>query len=136
MGKPADLGKAHLRVARPSDDLVAVTKFYRDGLGFEILSEFKDHDGFDGVMLGHEGVAYHLEFTQKRGHKAGRAATEDNLLVFYLPISAAWKRVVARLEELGYRPVKAFNPYWDKKGKTFEDPDGYRVVLQNDAWAA
>ena len=72
MGKPADLGKAHLRVARPSDDLVAVTKFYRDGLGFEILSEFKNHDGFDGVMLGHKGAAYHLEFTGKRGHKAGR----------------------------------------------------------------
>ena len=89
----------------------------RDGLGFEILSEFKDQDGFDGVMLGHEGVAYHLEFTRKRSHKAGRAATEDNLLVFYLPIAAAWKRAVARLEELGYRPVKAFNPYWDKKGR-------------------
>ncbi len=134
MGQPADLGKAHLRVARPSDDLFAVTKFYRDGLGFEILSEFKGHDGFDGVMLGHKGAAYHLEFTRKRGHKAGRAATEDNLLVFYLPAAAAWKRAVARLEELGYRPVTAFNPYWDNKGKTFEDPDGYRVVLQNNAW--
>ena len=56
--------------------------------------------------------------------------------MFYLPVAAAWKRAVARLEGLGYRPVKAFNPYWDKKGKTFEDPDGYRVVLQNAAWAA
>ena len=33
MDKPADLGKVHLRVARPSDDLLAVTKFYREGLG-------------------------------------------------------------------------------------------------------
>ena len=136
MGKPADLDKAHLRVAHPSDDLAAVTRFYRDGLGFEILSAFKDHDGFDGVMLGHKGAAYHLEFTRKQGHGAGRAATEDNLLVFYLPLAAAWKRAVARLEELGYRPVNAFNPYWDRKGKTFEDPDGYRVVLQNASWEA
>ena len=136
MDKPADLGEAHLRIARPSDDLVAVTKFYRDGLGFEILAEFKDHDGFDGVMLGHKGAAYHLEFTRKRGHKAGRAATEDNLLAFYLPDTGAWKRAVARLEGLGYRPATAFNPYWDKNGETFEDPDGYRVVLQNAAWAA
>jgi len=30
--------------------------------------------------------------------------------------------------------VKAFNPYWDKNGKTFEDPDGYRVVLQRASW--
>ena len=135
MDKPANLDKAHLRVARPSDDLLAVTRFYRDGLGFEILGEFEDHDGFSGVMLGHKGSAYHLEFTRQRGHEAGRAPTEDNLLVFYLPDAAEWNRAVARLEGLGHKPVKAFNPYWDKKGKTFEDPDGYRVVLQNASWA-
>jgi len=54
---PPDLGKAHLRVARPTDNWVAVVKFYRDGLGFEVLCEFKDHDGFDGVMLGGKGAA-------------------------------------------------------------------------------
>jgi len=43
---------------------------------------------------------------------------------------------VARLEELGHQSVKAFNPYWDVKGKTFEDPDGYRVVLQHASWSA
>lgn len=134
--KRADLAKAHLRVARPTDDLTAVIKFYRDGLGFEVLYEFKDHDGFDGVMLGYKSAAYHLEFTRKSGHKAGRAPTEDNLLVFYLPVEAEWRAAVARLEQAGYHPVKAFNPYWDKKGKTFEDPDGYRVVLQNAAWPA
>ncbi len=134
MDKIADLGKAHLRVARPSDDLSVVVKFYRDGLGFEVLGEFKDHDGFDGVMLGRKEAAYHLEFTRKKGHKAGRALTEDNLLVFYLPDAGTWKSAVARLEHAGYKAVKAFNPYWDKKGKTFEDPDGYRVVLQNASW--
>jgi hypothetical protein len=35
---------------------------------------------------------------------------------------------------LGYKHVQAFNPYWDVAGKTFEDPDGYRVVLQNARW--
>jgi catechol 2,3-dioxygenase-like lactoylglutathione lyase family enzyme len=134
MEKPVDLGRAHLRVARPSDDLAAVVRFYRDGLGFEVLYEFKDHDGFDGVMLGRKGAAYHLEFTRKAGHKAGRAPTQDNLLVFYLPDAGEWKRAVARLEGLGHAPVKAFNPYWDKQGKTFEDPDGYRVVLQHARW--
>jgi catechol 2,3-dioxygenase-like lactoylglutathione lyase family enzyme len=129
------LGKAHLRVARPSDDLDAVVKFYRDGLGFEVLSQFKDHDGFDGVMLGHKGAAYHLEFTRKKGHKAGKAPTEENLLVFYLPDEAQWKAAVERMVRQGHRPVKSFNPYWDRKGKTFADPDGYRVVLQNARWS-
>ena len=134
MEKTTDLSKAHLRVARPTDDLAAVLKFYRDGLGFEVLYEFNDHEGFDGVMLGERGAAYHLEFTRRVGHRAGRAPTKDNLLVFYLPDTAEWKHAVARLEAAGYQAVKAFNPYWDKQGKTFEDPDGYRVVLQNAAW--
>jgi hypothetical protein len=111
-----------------------VVKFYGDGLGFDLLSEFKDHEGFDGVMLGRKGAAFHLEFTRKAVHQVSRAPTEDNLLVFYLPEAAEWESAVARLEKAGYKSVKAFNPYWDKKGKTFEDPDGYRVVLQNASW--
>jgi hypothetical protein len=87
------------------------------------------------MMLGHKGATYHLEFTRKRDHKAGRAPTEDNLLVFYLPDEAEWQRAVERMERQGFKSVKAFNPYWDRKGKTFEDPDGYRVVLQNASWA-
>jgi catechol 2,3-dioxygenase-like lactoylglutathione lyase family enzyme len=134
MNPAADLSKAHLRIARPSDDLDAVVRFYRDGLGFEVLSEFSHHDGFDGVMLGHKGAGYHLEFTRKAGHRAGRAPTEDNLLVFYLPDAEEWKQAVARLENAGYTAVPAFNPYWDRLGKTFEDPDGYRIVLQNASW--
>jgi len=135
MPNSTDLSKAHMRVARPSDDLAAVVRFYRDGLGFDVLGEFKGHEGFDGVMLGGQGGAYHLEFTRKAGHKAGRAPTDDNLLVFYLPDAEAWERAVAHLEALGQKPVRAFNPYWDRNGKTFEDPDGYRVVLQNAAWS-
>jgi catechol 2,3-dioxygenase-like lactoylglutathione lyase family enzyme len=42
----------HLRIARPTDHLSEVIHFYRDGLGFELLSSFEDHDGFDGAMLG------------------------------------------------------------------------------------
>jgi catechol 2,3-dioxygenase-like lactoylglutathione lyase family enzyme len=128
---------AHLRVARATDDVAAVVRFYRDGLGFELLYEFKGHDGFDGVMLGHAGAAYHLEFTRKDGHAAGRAPPAgDNLLVFYLPDCREWDRAVARLAGMGYAAVTSFNPYWDRRGKTFEDPDGYRVVLQNDGWPA
>jgi hypothetical protein len=35
----------------------------------------------------------------------------------------------------GFSPVAAFNPYWDTRGRTFEDDDGYRVVLQNAEWS-
>ena len=45
-----------LRVARPSDDLDALIPFYKQGLGLEILYCFKDHVGFDGIILGAEGA--------------------------------------------------------------------------------
>ena len=123
-----------LRVARPTDNLHEVVRFYRDGLGFEVIAGFQEHDGFDGVMLGHPGHVWHLEFTHRRGHRAGRAPTQDNLLVFYLPEREAWEAAVARMRAAGYEPVPSYNPFWDRQGLTFEDPDGYRVVLQNAAW--
>ena len=124
-----------LRVARPTDDLEPLIRFYGEGLGLEILFSFRDHDGFDGVMLGFPGAPWHLEFTRRAGHAAGRAPTEDNLLVLYLPDRADWERVVRRMDEAGHLAVRSLNPYWDERGVTFEDPDGYRVVLQNADWS-
>ncbi|MCF8241958.1 MAG: VOC family protein [Melioribacteraceae bacterium] len=123
-----------MRVARPTNNLRQVLRMYKDGLGFEILGSFENHSGFDGVMLGIPGESYHLEFTSKSGHEAGRAPTEDNLLVFYFPGIDDWNSRCLRMMEAGFKEVKSFNPYWDVKGKTFEDPDGYRVVIQNTDW--
>ena len=122
-----------LRVARPTDHLEEVVRFYIEGLGFARLGSFEDHDGFDGVMLGVPGADYHLEFTRKRGHRAGPAPTQDNLLVFYLPDASEWSAAVERMRGAGYEPVPSFNPYWERRGRTFEDPDGYRVVIQRES---
>lgn len=122
------------RVARPTDRLDEVVRFYSEGVGLTRLGSFEDHDGFDGVMLGVPGAAYHLEFTRKHGHPAGRAPSEDHLLVFYLPDRRDWEAAVNRMIAAGHEPVRSFNPYWDRSGRTFEDPDGYRVVLQNAEW--
>ena len=116
------------RVARPTDNLKEVLKFYRDALGLEVLLSF-DHPGYESRILGRRDGPYHLEFLHKRGRKFGKAATEGNLLVFYMP-EAEWSAAVERMQKHGYKPVKSHNPYWEEKGKTFEDADGYRVVLQ------
>ena len=86
-------------------------------------------EGFDGVMLGAEGAPYHFEFTRNARHIAGRAPSKDHLLIFYYPDPNTWQRAVDQLKENGFEPVPAFNPYWEKSGLTFEDPDGYRVVI-------
>ena len=123
-----------LRVARPTDDLDAAIRFYEGGLGLTVLGRFDDHDGFDGVMLGAARAPYHFEFTRAHGHRADRAPSDDHLLVFYLPDGAEWRAAIARMRGGGFHPVPSSNPYWDRAGLTFEDPDGYRVVLQRGGW--
>lgn len=125
---------AHLRIARPTDQLEALVSMYRAGLGFEVIAAFEDHDGFDGCMLGLPDLSYHLEFTRHRGHPAGGAPSPEHLLVFYLPDEQEWQHTCQRLAAAGFRAVPSYNPYWEQRGKTFEDLEGYRVVLQNAAW--
>jgi hypothetical protein len=124
-----------LRVARPTDNLAAIAEMYAQGLGLTVFARFEDHAGFDGIVLGHPEQAYHLEFTTHRGHRVGRAPTADHLLVFYIPDAAEWEESCAQMLQAGFRSVPSYNPYWDVRGKTFEDLDGYRVVLQNAAWS-
>lgn len=123
-----------LRVARPTDRLDEVVQFYTEGLGLQIIDRFENHNGFDGVMVGIAGEPYHFEFTHHRGHSVGRAPTQDNLIVFYFPDQQEWQKRVDQMKASRYEPVASYNPYWDNYGVTFEDPDGYRVVLQNSVW--
>lgn len=123
-----------MRVARPTDNLSAIAEMYEQGLGFRRLGAFEGHAGFDGVMLGHPAHSYHLEFTHHHGETAGRAPTEDNLLVFYVPDENEWQDACNHMEMAGFKEVPALNPYWDIEGRTFEDLDGYRVVIQNRDW--
>ncbi len=123
-----------IRIARPTDNLEKIARMYIDGLGFQELAAFNDHQGFDGVIIGHPQQSYHLEFTHHRGTTVGKAPTQDNLLVFYITDKNAWEKSCAQMTAAGFTPVKSYNAYWDIEGNTFEDPDGYRVVLQCRNW--
>jgi len=123
-----------LRIARPTDNLLKIASMYEKGLGFTRLSAFEDHAGFDGVILGHPQNAYHLEFTQHQGTTVGKAPSQDHLLVFYVPDLQEWQDACNHMEVAGFEDVASFNSYWDAEGRTFEDPDGYRIVIQNRNW--
>lgn len=128
------ISTAKVRIAKPSSDLLLSKKFYQDGLGLSLLSEFENHDGFDGVILGIPNSCVHFEFTFCRHHKIIPRPTPEDLFVFYIEDSSAWASCVYRLESIGVSPVPSYNRYWDKDGKTFEDYDGYRVVVLNAGW--
>lgn len=124
----------HLRIARPVSDLGRAVKMYTTGLDLRVLGSFEDHEGFDGVMLGRAGGAFHFEFTRCRDHPVRPAPTPEDLVVFYIAEAAEWDAACRRMADAGFAVVASFNPYWDVHGRTFEDPDGYRVVLQNAGW--
>lgn len=122
---------AVMRVARPTDNLEQITKMYAAGLGFESIGGFDGHGDFSGRMLGHPKHNYHLEFTTHCKDKAGRAPTLENLLVYYVPDDMEFAGVIDTISQSGFIKVDSFNPYWDGAAQTFEDVDGYRVVINN-----
>ena len=122
---------AAMRVGRPTDNLKEITKMYVDGLGFEVIGGFDGHGDFSGRMVGHPKHHYHLEFTTHSKEKAGRAPTLENLLVYYIPDEVEFASAIDRISRSGFKKVKSFNPYWEGGAQTFEDLDGYRVVINN-----
>ncbi len=125
----------HLRIARPVRDLATTQAMYCQGLGLQVLGRFENHAGFDGVMLGTAGQDHHFEFTHCHSHVVLPAPTTEDLVVFYIPALSEWQAACARMTAAGFQHVASFNPYWDLHGHTYQDPDGYRVVLQNADWS-
>jgi hypothetical protein len=119
------------RVARPTDKLEEVVRFYCEGLGLKKIGSFKNHAGYSGVMIGLPEFDYHLEFIEHEKGSPCPAPTKENLLVFYIPEKEAIENIAANLTAMGYNNVPPENPYWQEKGITIEDPDGWRVVLMN-----
>jgi catechol 2,3-dioxygenase-like lactoylglutathione lyase family enzyme len=114
-----------LRVARHTERLGEVVEFYRDAIGLIEIGGFRDHDGYDGVFLTVPGTGAHLELTAG-GRLGAPAPHPESLLVFYLGDDHAVETVAARLD---VDPIPPANPYWAEHGVTFQDPDGFRVVL-------
>lgn len=123
-----------LRIARPVSDLDRSVEMYCAGLGLAVLGSFRGHRGFDGTLVGEPGAEVHFEFVVCRDHPVDPSPTPEDLVVLYVPDSSEWAARCSAAAAAGFKEVRAFNPYWSEKGRTFEDSDGYRVVLQNAAW--
>jgi catechol 2,3-dioxygenase-like lactoylglutathione lyase family enzyme len=120
----------HLRVARHTGRLEKVVAFYRDGLGLPEIGRFRGHDGYDGMFLEIPGSGAHLELTTGGQHPPPEPHPET-LLVLYAGDNDAVRDIARRL---AVEPVSPANPYWAEHGVTYEDPDGFRVVLVPEPW--
>ena len=129
------LPTSHLRIARPSHDLLASERFWVDGLGLEVLFRADElaEGGHALLMVGWPGAAWHLELVGDPDDATPATPTEEDLLVLYLS-GAVDDDVVRRLVDAGGTQVTARNPYWDRWGVTIADPDGYRLVLSSRSW--
>jgi catechol 2,3-dioxygenase-like lactoylglutathione lyase family enzyme len=126
----------HVRIARPVSDLPRSVTMYKAALGLREVDSFRDHEGFDGAMLEVPGQGFHFEFTYCRLHPVAPMPTPEDLLVFYEPDSELWRRRCEAMVASGFVEIEPFNPYWKQCGRTFRDPDGYRVVIQQASWGA
>ena len=115
-----------VRLARPARDLTRSTRFYRDLIGLPPVGGFENHDGYDGVFFALPGGA-ELELTA--GPVQPAPSTDEDLLVLYVRTWAEVEAIGARLAAAGVTRIPNRNPYWNRSGLTFLDPDGYRLVI-------
>lgn len=117
-----------LRVARHTNDLERIEKFYVDILGFERLGGFQNHNNYDGVFIGKSGLDWHFEFTQSDS-KAKHTFDEEDVIVLYPKTISDYNELENKLVRNNISTIAAINPFWNENGKMFQDPDGYRIVI-------
>lgn len=118
------------RIARHTNNLKLITDFYTQILGLTVLGNFENHDNYDGVFLGKEGLGWHLEFTSST-EKAKHQFDEDDMLVFYPNSQQEYDEIIANIKQHNIATLTAKNPYWNKNGILIKDPDGYNVVISD-----
>jgi GNAT superfamily N-acetyltransferase len=114
------------RVAHPVADLARSATFYGELLDLPRRGGFTGHDGYDGAFFELPGGT-ELELTT--GPAQPKPGADDDLLVLYLSTPEQVGEAADRLAAAGVPAAPAGNPYWARWGRTFLDPDGYRVVL-------
>lgn len=118
-----------LRIARHTNRIEQITEFYVGIIGLQIIGEFQNHDGYDGIFLGKKGLNWHLEFTTSNDCDANHFPDDDDLLVFYPESDKEFDHIIANIEAKGIEKLQAKNPYWNANGILIKDPDNYGVIL-------
>jgi catechol 2,3-dioxygenase-like lactoylglutathione lyase family enzyme len=119
-----------LRIARHTNKIEEITKFYTEVIGLEIIGRFSNHDGYDGVFFGKNNLDWHLEFTTSED-AAAHIWDEDDLIVFYPENENQHKNILQAIKEQNIRLYTPKNPYWGSNGILIKDPDDFGIVISN-----
>lgn len=116
------------RYARHTKNIEKLTTFYTTVLDFEMIGNFQDHNGYDGVFLGKANQSWHLEFTQD-GNLPESKPDDDDLLVFYPESLSDYQKIIDNLEKYQVPILEPKNQYWKENGICFEDCDHYKIII-------
>ena len=116
------------RYARHTNNLNALTEFYTNVLGLEIIGTFENHSNYNGVFLGLPNLNWHLEFTESN-EKADHNPDDDDLIVFYLKSKEKLDEIRENLAHFKVPIEKSKNPYWQTNGIEIRDPDDFGIIL-------
>lgn len=116
------------RYARHTNNLQEITDFYTAVLNFKVLGSFENHDGYDGVFLGKEGLDWHLEFTSDNS-EATHHFNEDDALVFYPTSREEYSNLLANFKAKKVNQFEPKNSYWKTQGIMVKDPDGCPIII-------
>lgn len=118
------------RSARHTNRIKEIETFYTKILNLDILGDFKNHNGYDGLFIGKANTDWHLEFTTS-SDEVNHQFNEDDCLVFYPETQDEYEAVIKNLEFYRIEPIQAKNPYWNINGISFLDPDGFVVIVSS-----
>lgn len=116
------------RLARHTNNLNSIIEFYTNVLDFDILGQFENHENYDGVFLGKQGLDWHLEFTTS-SDKAEHTTDEDDALVFYPKTITDYEAILSNIEKFNIAKLQSKNPYWNRNGIMIKDSDGFYVIV-------
>lgn len=116
------------RYARHTNQLEKLSDFYTKILSLELLGDFSNHTGYDGIFLGKLNQDWHLEFTENK-EIVKHIFDEDDILVFYPTNQTEFERIISNINLHKIELFQTKNPYWKDKGICIADPDGYRIVV-------
>lgn len=116
------------RRAQHTANLDRIKEFYTSILGFIVLGEFTNHDGYNGAFLGFNNENWELEFTED-GNEPIHSCDEDDLIVFYPETLYQFETVLSAIQTAELPVYEPKNPYWKTNGICIKDPDGFGIIV-------